>query len=153
LPTALITATKTPLPTSSLFCQAALSADALDGTDYDDLRLATFDGSPPYPQLPEYTSILCDFDRFRDALHGRQLRQQREYEDKRLARYKRLPLVVFEEKVHGAMMNYLQEWKAIGVALDGLPLDEEPALDLTLGQHSQEWSARRCYSLYHFKGL
>jgi hypothetical protein len=51
-------------------------------------------------------------------------------------------------------MNYLQEWKAIGVALGGLPLDEEPALDLTLGQHSQEWSARRCYSLYQdFKGL
>jgi hypothetical protein len=76
-----------------------LSADALDNTDYDDLRLASFDGSPPYPRLPDYTSILCDFDRFRDALHGHQLCQQREYEDKRLACYKRLPLTVFEEEV------------------------------------------------------
>jgi hypothetical protein len=87
-----------------------------------------------------------------DALHGRQQRQQREYEDKRLERYNTLPLAVFEEEVHTEMMNYLREWKAIRVALDGLPLNQE--LDIILGQLSQEWCARRCYSSYQdFKAL
>jgi hypothetical protein len=149
---ALIAVTESPLPTSTIFRQAALSADALDETDYDDLRLAHFDGCPPYGQRLDSTYILRDIDRLMDALHGRRQRQQREHEDKRLKRYKTLPLAVFQEEVHTEMMNYLREWKAIGLALDGLPLDEE--LDITLGQHSREWYARRCYSLYQdFRAL
>jgi hypothetical protein len=152
LPARLIAATESPLPTSPLFRQAALSADALEDTDYDDLKLARFDGCPPYQQSPESMSTLPDIDRLMDALHGRQLRQQREYENKRLGRYKTVPSAAFEEEVHTAMMNYLQEWKAIGVVLDAPPLDLE--FDITLGRHAQEWYARRCYSLYQdFKAL
>jgi hypothetical protein len=97
-------------------------------------------------------STLPDIDRLMDALHGRQLRQQQEYEDKWLGHYKTVPSAAFEEEVHTVMMNYLQEWKAIGVVLDVPPLDLE--FDITLGRHAQEWYAHRCYSLYQdFRAL
>ena len=137
LPAVLITVTKSPLPTSTIFCQAALSADALNDTDYDDLRLVHFDGCPPYCQHLESTYHLCNINCLMDALHGHRQHQQQEYEDKQLECYKALPSAVFQEEVHTDMINHLWEWKAIGVALDGLPLDQE--LDITLGQHSREW--------------
>lgn len=109
-----------------------------------------FDGYPPYQPCQDTTPWMHDMDHLTDALHGRRLRQQREYEDRRLERYRAASsnLATFELEIHALMMEYLKEWEEIGLALKGLAgCDQE--FDIRLGQHSREWLARRCFSLYN----
>ena len=150
LPADLVDLADFPLPTSSIFQQAMCSADALEDTDHEDQKLAAFDGCPPYQSCQDIIPRSRNMDLLTDALHGRRLRQQREYEDSRLERYRAAAsdLEVFEREIHVLMMKYLTEWEEIGLALKGqVGCDQE--LNIQLGQHSHKWSARRCLSLYN----
>ena len=81
LPADLIDLADFRLPTSSIFRQATSSADALEDTNYDDQKLARFNGYPPYQSCQDITPWMHDMDHLMDALHGHQLHQQQEYED------------------------------------------------------------------------
>jgi hypothetical protein len=150
LPADLIDLADFPLPTSSIFQHAAHSADVLEDTKYEDPKLAIFDGCPPYRSCQDITPRSHDMDRLTDALHGRRLRQQREYEDSRLAQYRAAASTsdreCFEREIHALMMEYLKEWEDIGIALTGLAGCDQD-LNIRLGQHSCRWCARRCFSL------
>jgi hypothetical protein len=150
LPADIIDLADFQLPTSSIFRQAACSADAFEDTNYDDQKLAGFNGYPPYQSCQDITPGTHNMDHLTDALHGHRLHQQWEYEDSWLERYWAASsnLAAFEHEMHAMMMEYLKEWEEVGLALKGLArCDQE--LDIRLGQHSREWSVRHCFSLYN----
>lgn len=149
LPADLIDLANFPLPTSAIFRDAAHSADALEGTNYEDQKLAGFDGYPPYQACTDIMPTSHNINDLIDALHGRRLRQQREYEDDRLQLYKAAAsnLDFLEQGVRALMMEFFKEWEEVGLALVGLAgCDREH--DIKLGQHSRQWPARRCLDLY-----
>jgi hypothetical protein len=63
-----------------------------------------------------------------------------------LEQYRTTPLKSLKQEIHTLMISYRKEWEEISLALRGLAgCDQE--LNIRLGEHSREWSARRCVSL------
>lgn len=131
-----------PLPRSFLFHDIATSP-ASEGSEYEDIRLKALSCSPchtPVTLVPLPPEDQCALS---DALHGWHLRQQREYEDSRMLRYKTLDRQVFLEEIYIEMSRFRREYDELGVVICTL---HPVPFYYTI---SQQWKARWFLSLFN----
>ncbi|KII90686.1 hypothetical protein PLICRDRAFT_28662 [Plicaturopsis crispa FD-325 SS-3] len=127
-----------PLPTSSsLFNEAARSADALDESDF----LTIWDAPPPYTSAPPpdtfreraYTENLAN------VMHGRRLRQQREGRQRRMTSLQVRGRAAVREEVAGMLEDALQSWATLRAGLEAVSDCER---HVQMAELNLRWQAR-----------
>lgn len=131
------------LPNTYLFNKALRSDNMLDESE-----LAIWDADPPYilSPAPENTASEQQFtQRLVEVMHGRRLRQAREYEKATAHRYQGLSPLEVELDVFGAMITALKEWEKLEVLVGGL---REGTREVVMAHHLLQWRAREAYALH-----
>ncbi|KAM6493723.1 hypothetical protein JOM56_010084 [Amanita muscaria] len=137
------------LPTSSrLFKSAYRCVDELADTEYEDQILEKWDNIPPYTIELENKAcqwLSANVHSLSDALHGKNLRKQREYEDRRIHHYKSMPLTDFAIEVYHDLTFYLRSWEGANGVMEQFNGDNAV---YKIGMQYVQWMARRSFHLW-----
>ena len=96
------------LPSSILFQFAFHGKDQLEYTGFEEEKLIKWRKLPPYSgeayDGKDTNWLEANIQKLSDALHGWELREQRDYEDFRLKRYKAMLVQDFAHEVHNNLL-------------------------------------------------
>jgi hypothetical protein len=135
-------------PSTSFFQSAYKGADELADTDYSDKELERWNGVPPYTEGLENKTrqwLSANIQNLSDALWGKCLRQQHEFEVRRIGRYKSVPRTDFIVEVYEDLMFYLRSWEGANRVMEQFSGDNGATLEL--GMQYVQWTARRTLHL------
>ena len=136
------------LPPSSFFKSAYRGADELADTEYSDEELERWNGVPPYTEGLENETrqwLSANVQNVSDALWGKRLRQQHEFEVRRIRRYKSVPRTDFIIEVYEDLVFHLRSWEGANRVMEQFSGDD--AATLELGVQYVQWTARRTIHL------
>ena len=139
------------LPTSFLFKSAFRSPNDPADTEFTDDELEKWNNLPPYTTgLEDKTHqwLSENIQNLLDALHGKSLREQHEYELKRIRRYKSMPLAEFSLEVYQDLTSYLRSWEGANDMMEQFQPGPGEKDTFRLGMQYVRWMARRTLHLW-----
>lgn len=137
------------LPTSFLFKSAYRGADELADTGkFTDDELEKWNNLPAYTKDKTCRWLSENIQNLLDALHGKSLREQHEYELKHVHRYKSMPLADFSVEDYQDLIFYLQSWEGANETMEHFLCGEKDSEIFKLGMQYVRWMAPRSLHLW-----